>query len=59
MGTGLRCPELGAATGRLSGWILTVAVDCGYVQGIYQYRLRPRAFPVSGQLAILALGKRF
>lgn len=55
MGTGPRCPELGAATGR----ILTVAVDGGYFQGIYQYRLRPWALPVSGQLAILALGKRF
>lgn len=33
MGTGPRCPELGAATGRLSGCILTLAEDCGYFQG--------------------------
>lgn len=45
--------------GRLSGWMLIVAEDCEYFQGIYQYRLRPWVFPVSGQLTILALGKCF
>lgn len=57
MDTGPGCPELGAATGRLSGWILTVAEGCGDFQGIFQYRLRPWAFPMSGQLTILASGK--
>lgn len=46
MGTGPGCPELVAAMGRLSNWILTVAEDRRYFQGIYQYRLRPWAFPV-------------
>lgn len=39
-GEDLGCPELGTATGRLSGWILTVAEDCRCFQGIYQYRIR-------------------
>lgn len=47
-GAELGCPELGTATGKLSGWILTAAEDCGYFQGIYQCRTRPWAFPVSG-----------
>lgn len=47
-GEELGCPVLETATGRLSGWILTVAEDCGCFQGICQYKIRFWAFPVSG-----------
>lgn len=46
MDTGPGCPELGAATGRLSGWILTVAEGCGDFQIQTQALGLPNVRPV-------------